>query len=443
MIRRRVPVLPLFALLTATPVAALAPAPAAGGPVLALKAARIFDGRGERATAGGVVLIQNGRIQAAGADLLVPANAEVIDLGDATLLPGFIDAHTHVTHESGDDWYRGFVDGLRRTLPEQAIHASVYARRALEAGFTTLRDLGAGDALDVGLRDAVAAGVVPGPRLLVAVSALGARGGHCDETGFPYGTFGDESGLAQGIASGADGFRDAVRFAVKYGADVIKVCGTGGVLSPGDEVDTAQLSQAEMNAIVEEAHRLRRRVAVHAHGSDGARVAIEAGADSIEHGSFLDDETLRRMKDKGVWLVPTALAVTSVSDPARSYPPAIAAKAAAAAAAHGAMLRQAIQRGVKIAFGTDSGVSAHGQNAREFALLVAAGMTPASALRAATADAAQLLGLAAEIGTLEAGKAADVVAVAGDPLADITATERVILVVKGGAVVHRPETPAR
>jgi imidazolonepropionase-like amidohydrolase len=433
----------LALLLSPTLAAPLAAESAPAAPVLVLKAARLFDGTGERSVAGGVVVVQGGRILAAGAGVPVPEGAEVIDLGDATLLPGLIDAHTHVTGESGSDWYRSFVEELRRTVPEQAIRTTVHARRALEAGFTTLRDLGSADALDVGLRDAVAAGIVPGPRLQVAATALGARGGHCDGTGFPYGTFGDESGLAQGIAAGADAFRDAVRFAVKYGADVIKVCGTGGVLSPGDEVDTSQVSQAEMDAIVDEAHRLRRRVAVHAHGAEGAKVAIRAGADSIEHGSFLDDEALRMMKDRGVWLVPTALALANVSDPQRNYPPAIAAKGVAAARAHGAMLRKAIQRGVKIAFGTDSGVSAHGENAREFALLVAAGMTPARALRAATADAAELLGLAREIGTLEAGKAADVVAVAGDPLADITATERVILVVKDGAVVRRPPAPER
>ena len=272
--------------------------------------------------------------------------------------------------------------------------------------------------------------------MLVAVTGLGSRGGHCDQTGFPYRTFGEETGLEEGVASGAEGFRDAVRFAVKYGADVIKVCGTGGVLSPGDEVDTPQVSQDEMDAIVEEAHRLRRKVAVHAHGSEGAAVAVRAGADSIEHGSFLDDATLKLMKERGTYFVPTAMAVKYIVLPTRQYPPEIAAKARAAAAAHGKAFRRAVELGVKIAFGTDSAVSPHGRNAEEFELMVANGMTPAQALRAATAGAADLLGIASEVGTLEAGKEADVIAVAGDPLRDINATKQVRFVMKGGAVAR-------
>jgi imidazolonepropionase-like amidohydrolase len=415
-------------------------AAAAPPSLVALKAARLFVGTGDKALADGVVLVEDGRIRAAGSRLAIPPEAQVIDLGDATLLPGLIDAHTHLSGESTDDWYRGFVDGLRRTLPEQAIRAAGHARRTLEAGFTTVRDVGSGKFLDVGLRDAIDAGVVPGPRMLVAVNGLGARGGHCDETGFPSGTFGDETGIEQGIASGPDGFRDAVRWAIKYGADVIKVCGTGGVLSPGDEVDTPQVAQAEMNAIVEEAHRLGRKVAVHAHGAEGAKVAIRAGADSIEHGSFLDDEALRMMKDKGTWLVPTRLAVAYVSgrEVPRTYPPEIAAKAKAAAEASDRSFRRAVALGVRIAFGTDSGVSPHGKNGREFDFLVEGGMTPAQALRAATSGAAKLLGRDRDLGTLEAGKAADVVAVPGDPLADIAAMKSVVFVMKDGVVHRRP-----
>lgn len=411
-------------------------APAAKPEVVALKAARLFDGRGDAAVANGVVIVEGGKIRAAGSGIPIPAGARVIDLGDATLLPGLIDAHTHLTIESTDNWLQETLDGFRRTTPEVAIRATAYARKILMAGFTTVRDVGSGDYIDVGLRNSIDGGVVPGPRMMVAVHALGARGGHCDDGGFPFGFFGDEPGIELGIASGADQFRDSVRFQVKYGADVIKICATGGVLSLNDEVDTPQLTQEEMNAIVEEAHRLRKKVAAHAHGSEGAKYAIRAGVDSIEHGSFLDDEALRMMKEHGTYLVPTLLAGEYTAGRAgiRHYPPEIAAKAKAALAARSDMFRRALKRGVKIAFGTDSAVSPHGINAQEFSLLVGLGMTPAAALRAATSSAADLLGLSKTIGTLEPGKDADVVAVPGDPFADIKVMEKVSFVMKGGEV---------
>ena len=419
-------------------VAAATPAPATETAVVALRAARLWDGVAAAPVADGVVLVENGRLRAAGAALAIPAGAEVIDLGDATLLPGFVDLHTHVSGEMGENFLLSFYEGLRRGVPEEAIRSTVFARRLLDAGFTTVRDLGAGDRIDAGLRDAIAAGVVVGPRILAATYALGARGGHCDETGFPAGTFGPEAGVAKGIAAGADEFREAVRYQVKFGADVIKVCATGGVLSLGDEVDTPQLSQAEMDALVDEAHRLRKRVAVHAHGAEGAKVAIRAGADSIEHGSFLDDEALRLMQVRGTWFVPTLLAGEYVTKGpgAESLPPELKVKAQAAMARRSDTFRAALRLGVPIAFGTDSGVSPHGINAREFALLVDHGMTPRAALVAATSAAAAAAGLEREIGTLEPGKAADVVAVAGDPFAEIRATERVVFVMRG-AVVHR------
>jgi imidazolonepropionase-like amidohydrolase len=410
--------------------------PAAAPAVTVLKAARLFDGRGDRVLPDGVVVVEGATIKAAGSRLPVPAGATVIDLGDATLLPGLIDAHTHLSGESGDDWAREAVARLRRGAPEVAVRAAEYARRTLLAGFTTVRDVGSNDFVDVGLRNAIADGMAVGPRLLVAVSSLGSRGGHCDATGFPYRLFGEETGVPEGIASGADQFRDAVRFQVKYGADVIKVCATGGVLSLGDEVDTPQVTQAEMDAIVEEAHNLRKKVAVHAHGAQGAKVAVRAGADSIEHGSFLDDEALRLMKERGTYLVPTLLAGEYAGGRAvpRQYPPEIAEKAAKAVAARSDTFRKALAMGVKIAFGTDSGVSPHGKNGQEFALLVEHGMSPAAALRSATLDAATLLGIERTTGTLEPGKQADVIAVPGDPLADVRAMERVRFVMKGGKV---------
>jgi imidazolonepropionase-like amidohydrolase len=411
-------------------------APAPKPEVIALKAARLFDGRGDAAVPNGVVIVEGGQIRAAGSGLAIPAGARVIDLGDATLLPGLIDAHTHVTSESTDEWLQGFFNNVSRDVAESAIRATVNARKILAAGFTTVRDVGSGDYIDVGLRNTIRDGVVPGPRMLVAVYALGARGGHCDEGGFPFNRFGPEPGIERGIASGPDQFRDAVRFQVKYGADVIKICATGGVLSLADEVDTSQLSQEEMNAIVEEAHRLHKKVAAHAHGAEGARFAIRAGVDSIEHGSFMGDEELRMMKERGTWLVPTLLAgeYAAGRSAIRHYPPAIAAKAKAAVAVRSAMFRNALRTGVKIAFGTDSAVSPHGINAQEFGLMVDLGMTPAAALRAATASAADLLGLSQTIGTLQPGKAADVIAVPGNPLTDIHAMERVKFVMKGGEV---------
>ena len=404
--------------------------------VIALKAARLFDGRGDAVVANGVVIVEGGEIKAAGSGLPIPAGARVLDLGDATLLPGLIDAHTHLGGESQDNWLQGTVDRLRRTVAESAIRATAYAQRTLMAGFTTVRDVGSWDYVDVGLRQAIRDGMVPGPRMLIAVHSLGARGGHCDETGYPYGRFGPETGLENGIASGADQFRDAVRFQVKYGADVIKICATGGVLSLGDAVDTPQLTQEEMNAIVEEAHKLRKKVAAHAHGAQGAKFAIRAGVDSIEHGSFLDDEALRMMKEEGTYLVPTLLAgeYTAGRSGIRQYPPEIAAKAKAALAARSDMFKRALKTGVKIAFGTDSSVSPHGINAQEFGLMVDLGMKPAAALRSATSGAADLLGQSKTLGTLEPGKAADVIAVPGNPLTDVKVMEKVKFVMKGGQV---------
>lgn len=424
--------LPCLALAFALPAAAQQPA--AASTVTVLKAARMFDGRGAGSVKDGVVLIAGGRIRDVGSGLPVPAGATVIDLGDATLLPGFIDSHVHLTGEAGDNWYKTTLDGMRQTVAEQAIRATEYARKTLQAGFTTVRNVGAGDAIDVGLRNAIDAGVVEGPRMLVAGYSLGARGGHCDETGFPYNFFGRESGIAQGIAAGADQFRDAVRMQHKYGATLIKVCATGGVLSLGDAVDTPQLTQAEMDALVDEAHRLGLKTAAHAHGALGAKVAIRAGIDSIEHGSFLDEEADRMMEERGTYLVPTAMAVEYTARRPRNFPPEIAAKAEAAGDAHATALRRAIQMGVKIAFGTDSAVSPHGLNAQEFALLTQHGMTAAQALRTAGPAAADLLGIANETGSLEVGKAADIVAVPGDVLADVKAAERVFFVMKSGRV---------
>ena len=417
--------------------AAAQPGPAPGRPaIIALKATRVFDGRSDRATENGVVLIEGTKISAVGAGIAIPASAWVLDLGDATLIAGFIDSHTHISSEASDNWLSDFYEGLRRPVAEQAIFAAGWARRTLESGFTTIRDLGASDGIDVGLRNAINRGLVPGPRMLVAREGIGSTGGHCDRGGFPEGTFGDEPGPMRGIVSGAHEARAAVRLNVKYGADVIKTCASGGVLSLNDDVSSPQLTDEELAALVDEAHRRGKKAAAHSHGDAAAKAAVRAGIDSVEHGSFLTDETLALMKTKGTYLVPTLLAGEWTGGKADKFPPMIAAKARAALAARSDMFRRAVKSGVRIAFGSDAGVSPHGLSAQEFGLMVGLGMSPAAALRAAGPAAADLLGLSDTIGTLEKGKEADIVAVPGDALKDIRATERVFFVMKAGRIIR-------
>jgi imidazolonepropionase-like amidohydrolase len=402
-----------------------------------LKAARMFDGKSNAVTSPGVVIVTDGQIVGVGASAAVPAGAQVVDLGDATLLPGFIDAHTHLTMMYSEDYARAALDGLRKPIPEMALDASVNARVTLMAGFTTVRDVGSAHYLDAGLRNAINRGVVPGPRMLVAVHAIGATGGHCDETGYREGVFGPETGPDVGVVNGADEARRAVRLAHKYGATVIKTCATGGVLSLADAVDTPQLTQAELDALVDEAHALKLKSAAHAHGNEGAKRAVLAGIDSIEHGSFLQDDTLQLMKTKGTYYVPTLMAVQGLSEQIANgvaIPPPIRVKADAAIASVHKTFAKAVTMGVKIGLGTDAAVYPHGRNAEEFHQMVDLGMKPIDALKAGTSNDADLLGLADKIGTLEAGKLADVVAVPGDPSQNIRQTEHVFFVMKEGKI---------
>jgi imidazolonepropionase-like amidohydrolase len=408
-----------------------------------LKAARMFDGKSNVLLTPGLVVVSNGKIVGVGASAAVPSDAQLIDLGDATLLPGFIDAHTHLTMLYSEDYARAALDGLRKPIAEMALDASVNARVTLMAGFTTVRDVGSAEYLDAGLRNAINRGVVPGPRMLVAVHAIGATGGHCDETGYREGALGKETGPEVGVVNGADEARRAVRLAHKYGATVIKTCATGGVLSLADAVDTPQLTQAELDALVDEAHALRLKTAAHAHGAEGAKRAIRAGIDSIEHGSFLDDEALDMMNQKGTYYVPTLMAVQGLSEQIAkgvAIPPAIKVKADAAISAVHQTFRKAIAKNVKIGLGTDAAVYPHGRNAEEFHQMVDLGMKPIDALKAGTSNDAELLGLASTIGTLETGKLADVVAVPGDPTQSIRQTEHVFFVMKEG-VVYKNEKP--
>jgi imidazolonepropionase-like amidohydrolase len=426
--------LAVAAVLSAAVLSGQAPAPApTPAPVTVLRAARIFDGTSDRVLENATVVIEGSKIKALGPGVPIPPGATIVDLGDATLLPGFIDAHTHLTHQGGDNYLQSFFDGLRRTVPEEAYLAQTFAKRTLDAGFTTVRNVGASDDVDVGLRNAISKEWVVGPRMLVSRYALGSIGGHCDQTGFPEGLFGPEYGPERGKLSGPDQARQAVRLQVKYGADVIKMCVSGGVLSLADDVAAPQMTDEEIAAAVDEAHRLKRKTAAHAHGDLAARSAVKAGIDSIEHGSFMTDDTLALMRTKGTYLVPTLLAGEWVTRPNADYPPAIAAKAKAAISVRSDMFRRALKAGVKIAFGTDAGVFPHGTNAREFGLMVGLGMSPVAALRTIP-SAADLLGLGKEIGTIEAGKEADLVAVPGNPLKDIHATEKVFFVMKGGKV---------
>jgi len=416
--------------------------------VVALKAARLFDGKSRVLIQNGVVLVQGDKITDVGANVSIPPGAQVIDLGDATLSPGFIDAHTHLTSDFSGNYNERRLKELDLTVTELAYTYIAHARATIEAGFTTVRDVGSRitnthDFPDVGLRNAINRGLIVGPRMLVATHGIGASGGHFDPfSGFRDMIFGREPDWTDGIADSPDEIRKAVRHEVKNGADVIKAAVSGGVLSLADEVDVPQLTPGEMAALVDESHRLRKKVAVHCHGDQAAKEAIASGVDSIEHGSFLKPETLTLMKNKGTFLTPTLLASEYIKGKLGQYPANVQGKAMAAYDARSEMFRNALKIGVKISFGTDAAVFPHGENAKEFKLMTDLGMSPIDALKSATANDAELLGVSQKLGTLEKGKLADVIALPGDPTQDITATERVWFVMKEGKIVRNgPATP--
>jgi len=406
--------------------------PAPQRPIV-LKAAHLFDSVSGKLSEHGMVVVSSTKIQAVGTNVSIPGNAQVIDLGDVTLLPGFIDAHVHLSQESTRAWYHDWFNNLMRFPAEQAMYGAHYAKATLEAGVTTVRDVGSADYVALGLRNAIDAGVIPGPRMLVANYAIGSTGGHADQDPVPPQRIA-VAGPILGVCNGPEECRAAVRYQIKYGANVIKFMPSGGVLSLSDPVDNPQLTQDEMNAIVSEAHNWGRKVAAHCHGDRAAKMAIAAGVDSIEHGTFLQDDTLQEMKKKHVYLVATLFAGAWVGEHLDTFPPAIAVKARAAAAQAQVMFQHAVKIGVPLAMGTDAGVEPHGLNAREFSLMTGNGLPPAQALLAGTANGADLLGLADQTGTLAPGKFADIVAVPGNPLADMHVTEHPLFVMKEGTI---------
>jgi imidazolonepropionase-like amidohydrolase len=400
---------------------------------IVLESARMFDARRGTNVKPGLVVVDGDRIVQVGGR--PPANARVIDLGDSTLLPGLMDAHTHLTFESGKSWYRDAMDALLRFPAEQAQYAAEYARRTLEAGFTTVRDLGSAEYIDVGLRNAIDEGAVPGPRMIISVHAIGSRGGHADNDAFPPDRV-PPATVREGICNGADQCREAVRWQLKYGANVIKFMPSGGVLSLGDPVDAPELSKEEMNAIVEEAHHWGRKAAAHCHGDIAAKMAVAAGVDSIEHGTFLKDDTLAEMKKRGTYLMPGPIIQPGgpPEEEIAKYPPAIQVKERAADAAWPRMFKSAQRIGVRIAFGSDAAVGPHGKtNPQQLTWMVQYGMTPAQVLQSATVTNAALFDVT-DRGELARGMLADVIAVPGDPLQDIRAVEHVSFVMKGGQI---------
>jgi len=429
----------LVTLALALPTLAWAQAPTnpiKGSGTVVLKAARVIDGTGAAPIQNGVVVVTDDRIVAVGpaSSVTIPSGARTVDLGNATLLPGFIDAHTHVIGRTlgdpaGDDAAVRDVDSFGAILSVGSV------RNTLLAGFTSIRNVGAPHFDDIAIRKAINEGWVIGPRMQTAAHSLGITGGHCDENGFKPGL--DDGDFRTGIADGADQIRAAVRYQVKYGADVIKTCATGGVLSEGDAVGTTQYTYDEMKAMVDEATKLERKVAAHAHGAEGIKIAVRAGVASIEHGSFLDEEGARMMAQKGTFLVPTLSAGEAVERAAKSgvLTGLRAEKALAAAQSMRNAVRIAMANKVPIALGTDAGVGPHGANGHEFTLMVEwGGMTPMQSIVAGTMNGAKLLGWDKQIGSLAAGKWADVVAVPGDPLQDIHVMERPVFVMKNGYV---------
>ncbi len=406
---------------------AQAPAP------VAVRAGKVLDVQTGKYLTSQIIWTENGRIKAVGPAAEIqpklPSGVRVIDLSNDTVLPGLIDSHTHLTFDPKSAGYTG----LSISVPREALVGARNARVTLEAGFTTVRNLAADGYADIALRDAINADDVPGPRILASGPALSIAGGHGDENRLaPEFHF-----FAEGVADGVPAVMLRVRENIKYGADVIKFLASGGVLSEGDNPQAEQYSPEEMRAIIMEAHRLGRKVAAHAHGATAIRDAVTEGVDSIEHGSYIDEEGINLMKKHGTYLVPTLYLGDWFLENATKLglTPNMIEKGRIVMPAARINIAKAFSAGVKVAFGTDAAVYPHGLNAREFAVMVKLGLTPLSAIQAATINAAALLGWPDRIGTLEPGKFADLIAVQGDPLADVTILEHVRFVMKNGEII--------
>jgi len=409
-------------------ITAIAQAQATAPARTVVRAGMFLDVRTGKMLTNRAIVVEDGKIISVGSDTdALPEGAKVIDLSDKTVLPGLIDAHTHITFDPKFGY-----DRLAISVPREALIGAKNARITLLAGFTTIRNVGATEFADIALRDAINAGDVPGPRIDASGPALSITGGHCDDNLLPYGWHATEVGVADGV----ENVQHKVREIIKYGADVVKICATGGVLSLGDNPQHSQYTQAELNAIVADAHRLGRKVAAHAHGAEGIRWSAEAGVDSIEHGSYIDDAAIAAMKQHGTYLVPTLYLGDWFLEnaPKMNVPPSMLAKGKEVMPAARKNIAHAFASGVKVGFGTDAAVYPHGLNAREFAVMVKLGLTPLQAIQAATLNDADLLGWSDKVGVLEPGRYADIIAVEGDPLADITTLERVKFVMKGGVV---------
>jgi imidazolonepropionase-like amidohydrolase len=402
---------------------------------IVIRAGRVLDVRTGNYLTDQIIWIEGDRIKAIGkaADISsqVPAGAKTIDLLNSTILPGLIDCHTHLTYTP----YMAGPAGLHISYPRQALIGAHNARVTLEAGFTTVRNVGANGYSDIALRDSIKAGEVIGPRIVASGPALSITGGHGDENFLaPQFNFSSD-----GVADGVDGVTAKVRENIKYGADVIKFMATGGVLSEGDNPALAQYGPEEMKAIVDTAHGLGRKVAAHAHGALGIKYAVLAGVDSIEHGSYMNEEDIQLMKQHGTYLVPTLYLGDWLMENLSTIglTPNMIEKAKVVLPIARQNIAIAFKSGVKVAFGTDAAVYPHGLNAREFAVMVKLGLSPLQSIQAATVNAADLLGWSDRIGTLEAGKFADVIAVEGDPIGDVRVLENVRFVMKGGEVIKQ------
>ncbi len=410
---------------------------AAQSRVVAVRAGALIDGTGADPVREAVVVITDGRITAVGSGVAIPRGAELIDLSGMTVLPGFVDAHTHLTAPiiGAPGWES---DRVRYSPAHVALRAASNAREVLEAGYTSAREVGAPKFTDVALRDAINSGWAAGPRMQVAAHALGITGGHCDlSTGFAPGALGYEPGIEEGNADGPEEIRRAIRYQVKYGADLIKICATGGVISFGDSVGVQQYGEEELRAVVQYAHLVERRVAAHAHGTAGIKAAVRAGVNSIEHGTLLDDEGIRLMAERGTYLVSTLMAGGAIIEMANDgrLTGQLAEKALVIGPQMPRTVHRAWQAGVPIALGTDNIFDPHSTDGREFSLLVEAGLPPMDAIVAGTKNGAELMGWGADVGTIQSGRYGDLVGVRGDPLEDITLLERVDFVMQGGEVV--------